>query len=197
MYHVSLADRLNDSPLLRSLSSDKYDENSKKEEKRENSHGTGSYRNVNDLFLLDLNKFSSSFSTSFSTLFPTQYGMSNSSNSAPSSIYNSTSSVPPSYPNYIPVTSPSLPTLPSLPLVPSLPSIWIQFLSAISKYLFKSGEILRTLFLKMKEVGLINKNIREIKNLLSGLKTEGTEAEGRGCSDWIGAADSIVAEVCR
>ena len=89
-----------------------------------------------------------------------------------------------------------------------LPPLFFHFLSSISVCLFASGEKVRSLYLEMQKVGLINGNLRAIDNLLGEL----TETEGRGVEEidpnaglfvkhsdgskrWLGSADAIIAEV--
>ena len=86
--------------------------------------------------------------------------------------------------------------------------LFFHFLSSISVCLFSSGEKVRSLYLEMQKVGLINGNLRAIDNLLGEL----TETEGRGVEEidpfagllgehsdgskrWLGSADAIIAEV--
>ena len=89
-----------------------------------------------------------------------------------------------------------------------LPPLFLHFLSSISVCLYSSGKRVRSLYLEMQKVGLINENLRSIDNLLGEL----TETEGRGVDEigsfagalgdyadghkrWLGSADSIIFEV--
>ena len=112
------------------------------------------------------------------------------------------------------------PTLPPVPPYSTLsttsnvsvhyvfPPLWFHFLSSISICLYSSGENVRSLYLKMLKIGLINENLRAVDNLLGKLfKTEGrgverthssgvTEGEiDRRSWSWLGSADSIIVEV--
>jgi hypothetical protein len=107
-------------------------------------------------------------------------------------------------------------------ILPILPPVWFQFLSAMSVCLYKSGENLRDLYLRMERVGLIHTNLKTIESLLGesccednrenkpnpnpnrlgedtkleyGRNDGGLNKSGVASSPWLGAADYIISEV--